>query len=85
MCHLAPPGAFLVVPVAAGGPADANLGTGVAPRCDGDAATSGMPSITCGECCRKGIWLPFIDAFRTWCRALGARAGQMIGEGDFDH
>jgi hypothetical protein len=28
------------------------------------------------------IWLPFIDAFRTFCRELGAGYG--IGEADFD-
>jgi hypothetical protein len=30
------------------------------------------------------VWLPFIDAFRTFCRDYGAACGQRIGEEDFD-
>jgi len=39
-----------------------------------------------GQTAQNEIWLPFIDAFRTWCRELGATGpAQMIGETDFEH
>lgn len=41
--------------------------------------TTGEEKFVCTE-----IWLPFVDAIRTWCREMGDGLGQIIGETDLD-